>query len=231
MLNNILADWCARIHARNRVRKYNMPIPPFFSGARGVIHIGAHFGEEALMYAKGDLKVLWIEANPDCMPTLKKNLKGFEVQKAVCALVGGKSISKQVFFISNNNAASSSILPFDEHTIIWPEVKMVQQMILNQKTLNQVIKEEGLLTEDYDTLVMDVQGAELEILHGIPDIQQQFNRIELEAADFSAYRGGPVREQISKFLKCKGFKEIDALQFATDGLQRNYYTMRYIRSE
>ena len=231
MLNKLLRlNWVARIHARNLLRKYNKPIPPFFHGVRGVIHIGAHFGEEILMYAKGRLKVLWIEANPDCMALLKKNLKGFEHQKVVCALVGEKSIPKREFFISNNNAASSSMLPFEEHKVIWPDVKMVKRMFLHQKTLNQVLVEEGILTGDYDTLVMDVQGAELEILRGIPDVEKQFNKIELEAADFPAYQGCPVREQITDFLKSKGFKEIEAIQFATDGFKRNYYTVRYIYS-
>jgi FkbM family methyltransferase len=176
-------------------------LQPFFQEAKGVIHVGAHFGEEILTYAQHGVNVLWIEANPFLMPRLMLNLRGFIKQRALLALVGSDARTERNFFISNNDGASSSVYALKEHEVIWPEVKMINQLSLQQKTLPQVLRDENILADDYDILVLDVQGAELDILKGIPNLRTQFSRIELEAADFPAYSGCAVRFGSAQVIK------------------------------
>jgi len=84
----ILATFISRIRAWNKLRRAKVPLQAFFQEAKGVIRVGAHFGEEILTYAQHGLNVLWIEANPFLMPRLMLNLKGFIKQRAHLALVG-----------------------------------------------------------------------------------------------------------------------------------------------
>jgi FkbM family methyltransferase len=159
------------------------------------------------------------------------NLRGFIKQRALLALVGSDARTERNFFISNNDGASSSVYALKEHEVIWPEVKMINQLSLQQKTLPQVLRDENILADDYDILVLDVQGAELDILKGIPNLRTQFSRIELEAADFPAYSGCAGRSQITDYLKAKGYRETEAKCFAKGEGGRNYFTCRYFRDD
>lgn len=227
----ILATFISRIRAWNKLRRAKMPLQPFFQEAKGVIHVGAHFGEEILTYAQHGLNVLWIEANPFLMPRLMLNLRGFIKQRALLAQVGTDARTERNFFISNNDGASSSVYAIKEHEVIWPEVKMINQISLEQKTLPQVLQDENMSADDYDILVLDVQGAELDVLKGIPNLRTQFSRIELEAVDFPAYSGCAVRSQIIDYLKAEGYRETEAKCFAKGEGGRNYFTIRYFRDE
>ena len=133
----ILSTFISRIRAWNKLRRAKVPLQPFFQEAKGAIHVGAHFGEEILTYAQHGLNLLWIEANPFLMPRLMLNLKGFIKQRAHLALVGTEPRTEKNFFISNNDGASSSVYAIKEHEVIWPEVKMINQISLEQKTLPQ----------------------------------------------------------------------------------------------
>lgn len=70
----------------------------------GVLHLGAHTGEEAQAYAENDVgDVYWVEGNPKLMPYLKRHIRSFPGQFAYQALVadeGGKEIT---FHISSND--------------------------------------------------------------------------------------------------------------------------------
>jgi hypothetical protein len=49
----------------------------------GLIHIGAHWGGESLIYKLYQKEVLWIEAIPKVFKKLKQNLKIYPKQKAL----------------------------------------------------------------------------------------------------------------------------------------------------
>ena len=51
--------------------------------AKGVLHIGAHIGQEAEFYFKCGVPVLWFEGNPNVYQILKININPFKNQKAV----------------------------------------------------------------------------------------------------------------------------------------------------
>jgi hypothetical protein len=51
----------------------------------GILHIGAHYGQEAQEYNKKNLNVIWIEASEAPFAKLQENLKKFKKQKALNA--------------------------------------------------------------------------------------------------------------------------------------------------
>lgn len=55
-----------RLLARRQAKAYS-----FLRQASGVIHVGAHLGEERDIYASHGLHVLWVEPNPDLFPILE----------------------------------------------------------------------------------------------------------------------------------------------------------------
>jgi len=219
-----------RIKATLEIRRLRAPLDPFFSSAKGVIHIGANNGGEILFYAQHKLPVLWIEANPEIFPRLLANLRGIPRQVALLGLVGSQRKENVEFHVSNNHGASSSVYLFDQHKSIWPDVDFVKKIYLPQVTLPQLLDEAGISFKSYDTLVMDVQGAELQILKGIPDLSEKFEKVQLEACNFPAYRGAPMKEELDAYLQEKGFKLVSAQVFAMGKNGERSMDCRYLRS-
>lgn len=210
------------------MRKVTATPDPFFDQASGLIHIGAHHAEERFAYAKRRLKVLWIEADPHQIPILRTNLRGFPRQACLQALLGSRAESEREFYIANNAGASSSVYPLAECHLIWPEVKMEGVIRLPQLTLPEAMAKARLSLQGFDTLVMDVQGSELEILKGIPNLQNHFQRIQLETSDFPVYQKAPLKAQIDRHLKSCGYRLAESMIFASGGQTRNCMDCRYV---
>lgn len=163
----------------------------FLQRARGVIHIGAHGGQERDLYAKFDLRVLWVEAIPDVCEYLSDQIKSFPRQRAENRLITDRDGAEYVFHIANNYGMSSSILPPDRCREIWPDISFESQMSLRSITLDSLLDEIGAGPRDYDALVMDTQGSELLVLKGARKLLNRIRYVKTEAADFSLIQAAP----------------------------------------
>lgn len=201
---------------------------PFLDSARGLIHVGAHHGEERFLYAQKRLRVLWIEADPAQMSILRANLRGFPRQTCVQALLGSRVEPACEFFLANNAGASSSVYPLSEAHLIWPDVKIIQSITLPKLTLPEALNKAGHSLKDFDTLIMDVQGSEMEILRGIPFLEKKFMRIQLETSDFPVYQGAPLKSEIDQYLIELGYQSAGSDVFASAGGRKNCMDCRYI---
>ena len=93
------------------------------------------------------------------------------------------------FHLANNNGASSSILDFNLHKDIWPDVTFEKSINLFSKTLPTLLKDNNVTLEDYNMLAIDTQGSELLVLQGSIPILHNFLYIKTEVPDFEAYKG------------------------------------------
>src|SRR5580704_16267673 len=107
----------------------------FFRKVIGVIHVGANTGQEMSLYEKYGLSVIWIEPIDEVFEKLKSNLNKVTNQMALQALVTDVNDKEYDFNVANNNGASSSILEFDLHQDIWPEVTYEKKVKKISKTL------------------------------------------------------------------------------------------------
>src|SRR5262249_54407190 len=99
--------------AKSQIPRYN---PYYFlKQIKGLIHIGAHHGQERRMYAKWDLDVLWVEAAPGIFEKLCENIEPYPSQSAANYSVTDRDDAEYVFHIANNQGESSSILELGDH--------------------------------------------------------------------------------------------------------------------
>ena len=185
----------------------------FLNDVSGVIHIGANLGQERDTYAGHGLRVLWIEPIPDVYEELSKNLHGYPQQIARRYLVTDTDGQEYQFFLANNGGQSSSILEMAEHTKLWPDVKYVDSIVMKGITLPTLLQTENLQVQDYQALVLDVQGAEHLILKGAESLLRKFKYIKLEVPDFEAYKGCPTVHGLVGYLASFGFREIARSRF------------------
>jgi len=174
---------------------------------KGVIHLGAHIGQEAEDYSTVK-HVLWIEGNPDIMPELQENIGKYPGQIAYQALVSDKD-GEAVDFQITSNGQSSSMYDLDKMKTLFPTIGVVEKKPLKTKRLDTLFTEKHLNPHHYDFVSVDVQGAEIKALEGMGKILKEINWICLEVNLVKFYAGTPLMHTVDKYLAKKGFKRIE----------------------
>lgn len=183
----------------------------------GVIHAGAHLGEEAGFYRQARIKkVLWIEGNPDLMAKLNRNVTRFG-HRTVNALVGAEP-GTATFHVSNNGQ-SSSVLELGTHKEKHPEVHYVAERELPIRTIDDIAAEFGAI--GYNFLNLDLQGYELEALKGATEVLKQVDYIYTEVNVDELYVGCARLPELDAFLA--DFERVSTSMAGNTGWGDAYY--------
>lgn len=166
----------------------------------GVLHVGAHEGEELDSYTKnGWLPITWVEAQPTKIEFLLEKLpkeSNFIIQAAVWDKSGEKLMLK-----ITNNTESTSLLDLDTHSTRHPEVFVESTHEVTTSTLDNL-----RLPTKVNYLSLDIQGSELKALQGfefgISDIDWIYTEVNKEAL----YKGCAIVDDLDTFLEKRGFK-------------------------
>jgi FkbM family methyltransferase len=181
---------------------------------KGVIHIGAHLGEEVELYfEKGFEKVVLIEANPETFSILNKKFE--ENPKVLCFNCAiGENTEKVKFNIyrsRTDNTESSSILPFDQFDNIVETLKLKKQVDMMCYSLPDFMKKYALEFSDFELLVLDIQGADYYALLGANMYLDRFSYIITELNYIPLYKNSDKDQEIKDLLNEKGFKLADEI--------------------
>jgi len=165
----------------------------------GVIHVGAHEGEEISSYqALGADKLLLVEANPSVYERLKKNISGIDNCQAICCAASDHA--GEVGLHLTNMDQSSSILPLAKHREIYPQIVMEQIVKVPAKTIDEIVSLSYFDACDFNFLSLDIQGAELMALKGATNTLQDLDAIITEVNFEELYKGAPGIELLDGLL-------------------------------
>ena len=185
----------------------------------GVMHFGAHRGQEAEIYEWFRKKVIWIEANPKIFFDLNIKIKQFPNQIAYNHLITNKTGNFYNFKISNNDAASSSIFDFGELSVgsksIWPnkkKLKFNEKLKLESIAIDDFISKYKIDLNIFDCWVLDLQGAELLALNGANHSLKFCKYLVVEVSDGEVYKNGPNYTDIINYLKKFNFENINNIE-------------------
>jgi FkbM family methyltransferase len=172
----------------------------------GVIHVGAHIGQEVPFYAKKDVPVLLFEPLEGPFKELLDTIKPYPQMIAENIALGDKT-STVTIFESSKNGVSSSILKPTNHLIEYPERSFTPKSIL-QTSLDEYFIDHEMI---YNTLVIDVQGYELFVLNGGIETLKNIKYILLEVWRKVMYENSASVATVDAFMEKHGFvrKEID----------------------
>lgn len=172
---------------------------------RGIIHIGAHKGEELETYiSMGASPILFIEANPDLADQLKKKTAGQHgIIVESCAITDGKTSTSTLHITSMDQ--SSSILPLKEHQDIYPDIVETHRIIVPAQTLDALLNSLGLDASMFNFLNIDIQGAELLALHGAKLTLPHIDAINTEVNYRELYAGCALSHELDAYLASFGF--------------------------
>ena len=173
--------------------------------ANGVIHIGGSTGQEAQVYSSFKLSVIWVECLPEVFEILKNNISYFENQSAMNYLLGQEA--KEVeFFLTNNNFMSSSIYRLNLSNQSSKELKEIGTVKMKMVRLDSLFSKSEI--HHFTHWVLDVQGAELDVLRGAGVLLESCQSIELEYSDYEVYLSAPPAREVVLFLEDNGFVQL-----------------------
>lgn len=163
----------------------------------GVLHVGAHMGEEAPIYQRaGVTNVWWVEANPALIPSLEGVVFAFGHRVIEAAIADKDDLS--VSFNVTNNGQSSSLLDLKRHLQVSPEVYQVQKLHLTTKTIDSLVETHSI--HGCDFLNMDIQGAELLALKGASKYLKTVQWIYTEINTWELYAGCARVWELDEYL-------------------------------
>ena len=209
-----------------------------------IFDIGSCEGEDSIRYARlfPSARVWAIEALPANVDLIKANLARLGVDRVeVVALALSDSPGLTTFHVSSGRPdgvapdvdydfgnKSSSLLPPSGHLTVYPWVHFEEAIQVETDRLDALVARLGLSAVDY--IHMDVQGAELKVLHGAGALLDSVRVIWMEVEAIPLYEGQPLKADVERFMASHGFeKRLDTVD-AVSGDQLYVNSRFYPRS-
>jgi len=176
--------------------KYNLNIT-------GVVHVGAHYGEEIPSYLdQGIQKIV-------CFEPLIENLQVLIQHKSnivkVFPYALGETENTVTMYRSTNNLESSSILKPKKHLDLYDGIKFNSTCEVEMRKLSSFKKS----ISGCNFLNMDVQGYEFQVLLGAEECIGQFDYIYAEVNRDETYENNVLIDKIDEYLESKGLVRVE----------------------
>ena len=163
---------------------------------KGLLHLGAHEGEEAFEYdLLGFKPVVWVEADPDTFKRMNKHVSHYDENFAICALISDVGGVKTKFNIANNGQ-SSSMLELGTHKREHPEVHYEGSVQMVTRTVDDL----GVDFRGFNFLNMDLQGAEGLAVKGAKRFLAHTDYIMSEINKRELYKGCVLVDELDALL-------------------------------
>jgi FkbM family methyltransferase len=180
-----------------------------------VIHVGAHLGQDQREYEKlGCKNIIWCEADSSCASYIRFNYPSATV---IEGLFWSEPNLEKEFWIMDNRSQNSVFNPLNEKAYLEKVKKLTTTLDSHLQAFNLAYP---LL------LVLDVQGAEVEVLKGAELTLQKTKFVACEITENSSVSEFSVRqEDVEEILKKFGFKPTIRRWSYT----REYYDILFIK--
>jgi len=174
---------------------------------KGVLHIGAHFGQEYSIYEKMGVKdVMFFEPLPHTFEKLRENIHGKNKNAILVNSALGNMIGEIEMNVETaNQGQSSSILEPHIHLKQYPHIRFNNKINVKITKLDTFIEEK----EKYNFINIDVQGYELEVFKGGSEFLNHIDYIMTEVNKDEVYKNCPMIEDLDNFLKPYGFERVE----------------------
>lgn len=178
-----------------------------------MIHVGGYDGNEEHWYRQWAARSVWFEP----LPQLCAGLKAAGLDAHQFALGSAPGVAK--FHLSASLQCCSLLEPTG-HLEQYPHFPFDGTIDVEVRTLDSF----GLT--GFDTLVIDVQGYELEVLRGAERTLRDIRIVYCEVAIFELYRGGALFHEIHRHLSPEfEFLGIDFM----DGIGKGWGDALFVR--
>lgn len=167
-----------------------------------IIHVGAWEGLDVPEYRTlGIPKITLVEAMPDKANALRKRF-GHDEQIQIIEAAASDTSNKTVTFYPLDYGSSS---------LLKPKIESLQRIFADfievEPIAVQTMRIDDIETSDTSKimLIIDVQGAELQVLRGSIEALKKTVLLKVEVSTTIYYEGQSYQNEIALFLRSKGF--------------------------
>jgi FkbM family methyltransferase len=180
--------------------KYSLP------PMKQLLHIGGHYGEEFEDYrSNGVENQTWVEPALESFLEMRKRIGMRGCTRLFHCALGSFNGFEMMHVERDNSGQSSSILAPKLHATQYPTVRF-----LGERELVTVMRADDLFHgEAFDFIAIDVQGYELEALHGAYETLDHVQAISAEINREELYEGCGLVGQVDAFLADRGFDRVE----------------------
>lgn len=173
----------------------------------GVIHVGAHHGQEYKIYEKLNIKnIVMFEPSLKNFNILKENLKNKNVELVNSGL-SSKNECIEMHVESMNEGQSNSVLKPKLHVSQYPHIKFENKEVIKLITLDDWMNQNPSFAE-FNIMSVDVQGYELEVFLGAKNTLKNIDLIVCEVNRAELYENCAYVTEIDIFLKYHNFRRV-----------------------
>jgi FkbM family methyltransferase len=164
---------------------------------KGIIHIGAHHGQEVEDYINSGIQdIIMFEPLSYNFEVLEKNLRDANANISAHQVALGNEEKMVSMYLSDNEQMSSSILKPKKHLQNHPTVHFNGVEEVEMKRLDSFSEE----TSNFNFINMDVQGYELEVLKGGAETLNHVDYVYCEVNRDEVYENNAYIEELDDYL-------------------------------
>lgn len=174
---------------------------------KGIVHIGAHTGEEYPEYVGyGIENQLWFEPQPEPFEKLKARVNGNK-NCIIENMAVGNTVGPIQMHVSDKHDASSSILKPKFHIAQYPDITFNREILVQQVTLDYYMECHNLYGL-YNLMNIDVQGYELQVFSGSVCTLREIDYILTEVNCAELYEECALIDDVDCFLRIYSFERV-----------------------
>lgn len=177
----------------------------------GVLDVGANTGEYAINMHTifPSIKILSIEANPECRDILERNFDGVcEIEYVISCLSDSKR--ETIFYGTIENPTCTGNSLYRENTKHYSDEKIIKSTIQTE-TLDELLNRTDKMGK-YQFMKIDTQGSELDILKGATETLKYVKLIVAETSILEYTIGSPLQGEIVSYLQNCGFRVLGSVE-------------------
>lgn len=189
---------------------------------RGVVHVGAHIGEEVPRYvAEGRSPILCFEPQPGPFGTLRQA----HGDAALCVPIALGSASGMIDLhvplylhapFADDTQSTSALQMNRSSGYEWGQRHYGHSIVARIQRFDEWALEASVEVGLYGLLVVDVQGMELEVLSGFGEHLASFDNVIVECSEVPIYEGGASAQEVANLLFQRGFRRTSAIALHDD---------------
>ncbi len=180
---------------------------------KGVVHIGTNDWYELEFYLKMGIEKATgfeplSEAYERMMVKFGNSLDFMSGQVGAYNIGLGNFNGFMTINVASGDGQSSTLLrPTKKYLKQFPDQEPIGTERVKIKRFSDFVKSHSEFNIfDYDCLVIDVEGYELEVLRGMEGLISRFKYLSIECSGSSVYQGGPSAQEVIDYLAEYGFE-------------------------
>lgn len=181
---------------------------------RGVIHVGAHVGEEVSAYQdSGFQEIILIEANPrHCLEMTGRFQANPAVHVFNCAISDRTGISRLYLHTNRRGETeSASLLEMKELSRIVPTLTTEGFIEVQTYSMDEFVEVHGIEPAHVNLLNLDIQGAEFLALTGATRLLSYCSAVITEVNVRQLYAEAALEDQVVDCMTRAGFRRDQAV--------------------